>query len=107
MRSACSRCASIFILYLTTCANNIALNHKRKTLTPQDVIDAIQDIGFGEFVPELDSFYQQLKEDKQRKQMAKEAVERGSKATTSGADHRPDSDQSDNDLQESNEGEDE
>ena len=83
MRSACSRCASIFILYVTTCANNVALTHKRKTLTPQDVIDALQDIGFTEFVPQLNSFHRQLKEDKQRKQMAKKAIERSSAGQTS------------------------
>jgi len=38
-RAAISKSASVFVLYATSCANNIALQHKRKTLTATDVLD--------------------------------------------------------------------
>ncbi|XP_054161921.1 DNA polymerase epsilon subunit 3-like [Oppia nitens] len=67
VRSAVSRSASIFILYVTTCANSIANEHKRKTLTPNDIIEAINQIGFNEFTDELQELYKSLQKGKQNK----------------------------------------
>ena len=55
-------------------------------MSAQDVIDAIQDIGFSEFVPQLNAFYQQMKDDKQRKLMAKKAIEKANSGA-SGSHH--------------------
>lgn len=48
-----SKAASIFILYLTSTAMERAQANKRSTLLPSDVMDAMQQIGFSDMVPEL------------------------------------------------------
>ncbi|CAG2106802.1 unnamed protein product [Medioppia subpectinata] len=67
VRSAASRSASIFILYVTTCANSIAIANKRKTLTAQDVIEAMNQIDFEDFAEELTAFQKTLQKDKNQK----------------------------------------
>lgn len=47
--------ASSFILFLCS-SNNFALQAKRKTLAASDVLSALSDMEFEEFVPELKSF---------------------------------------------------
>ena len=83
VRSACSRCASIFILYVTTSANNITLKNKRKTLSPQDVIEAIEQIGFEEFTPELTSFHDYIKTDRKLKQKSKKSHKESNESSNS------------------------
>ncbi|RWS18965.1 hypothetical protein B4U80_01740, partial [Leptotrombidium deliense] len=39
-RQALSKATSFFILYLTSCANNVATENERMDLTEQDVCDA-------------------------------------------------------------------
>ncbi|XP_013781220.1 DNA polymerase epsilon subunit 3-like [Limulus polyphemus] len=45
-KSALSKAASVFVLYATTCANNFTLKDKRKTLSGNDVLAAVQDMEF-------------------------------------------------------------
>ncbi|KAI8514320.1 DNA polymerase epsilon subunit 3 [Branchiostoma belcheri] len=52
-RSAISRAASVFVLYATSCANNFALKGKRKTLNGTDVIAAVQEMEFEQFLDQL------------------------------------------------------
>ena len=47
--------ALFFILFLCS-SNNFALQAKRKTLAASDVLSALSDMEFEEFVPELKSF---------------------------------------------------
>ncbi|XP_041378740.1 LOW QUALITY PROTEIN: DNA polymerase epsilon subunit 3-like [Gigantopelta aegis] len=80
-KSAIGRAASIFILYATTCANTYAIKGKRKTITPNDLFQAIEDMELQEFLPEmkecLDAFKKEQKEkkeaaaDRKRKQTAR------------------------------------
>lgn len=50
---ALSRAASVFVLYLTSHANKIALENGKKTITNKDVMEAIQDTEFGRFEEQL------------------------------------------------------
>ena len=52
-RMAMSKAASIFILYCTSCANNLVMENKRKTLRDVDILAALEEMEFGEFVPQL------------------------------------------------------
>lgn len=70
-RSAAARAASIFILYTTTCANNNATSNKRRTLTPQDVFEALDSMGFDEFTAELLPWYEAFRREKQTKSKPK------------------------------------
>ena len=52
-RQAISKAASVFVLYATSCANNFALKGKRKTLAANDIFQAMEEMEFERFVPEL------------------------------------------------------
>jgi len=52
-RQAISKAASVFVLYATSCANNFALKGKRKTLAATDIFQAMEEMEFERFVPEL------------------------------------------------------
>ena len=52
-RIAVSKAASIFALYCTACANNLVMENKRKTLRDSDILAALEEMEFGEFVPKL------------------------------------------------------
>jgi len=52
-RAAISKSASVFVLYATSCANNLAQKNKRKTLTANDVMDALDEMEFPSFLEPL------------------------------------------------------
>lgn len=52
-RLAISKAASVFVLYATSCSNNFALKGKRKTITAPDVLSALEDMEFDQFVDPL------------------------------------------------------
>lgn len=53
-RVAVAKAASIFVLYLTSTANNIATQAKRKTISGQDVLKALTESDFEQFVEVLE-----------------------------------------------------
>ncbi|XP_075249856.1 uncharacterized protein LOC142342420 [Convolutriloba macropyga] len=52
-RVAIGRAASIFVLYTTANANNVAASEKRKTITPEDILSAMRDMEMDQFVNPL------------------------------------------------------
>nr|CAI5838673.1 unnamed protein product [Callosobruchus analis] len=52
-RLALSRAASVFVLYVTSQASNEAQKVNRKTLTKEDVINALKDLEFENFIEPL------------------------------------------------------
>jgi len=52
-RSAIARAASVFVLYATSTANSLAQTNRKKTVSGQDVLDAIKDMEFTQFVEPL------------------------------------------------------
>ncbi|CAK8698099.1 unnamed protein product [Clavelina lepadiformis] len=81
-RSAISKAASVFVLYCTSCANNYALQQKRKTLKDVDVLAALEEMEFENFVPQLKQFLEAFKLEQKGK---KTALEKRRKAKESSA----------------------
>ncbi|EFA01094.2 DNA polymerase epsilon subunit 3 isoform X2 [Tribolium castaneum] len=69
-RSALSRAASIFVLYITSQATKEAQKVNRKTLLGQDILTALEELEFDEFVEPLSVM---LREAKQKKKVKKGA----------------------------------
>ncbi|KAG7211489.1 hypothetical protein KM043_010761 [Ampulex compressa] len=67
-RTAIAKASSIFILYLTSSANIIAKKGNRKTISGPDVIQAMTDIEFEQFIDPLqDSLENFRKAQKEKK----------------------------------------
>lgn len=66
-RLAISKAASVFVLYATSCSNNFALKAKRKTITAKDVLDALEDMEFDQFVDPLKQCLEAFKKNQQGK----------------------------------------
>merc|ERR1712029_1209747 len=49
-QAAVAKAASVFVLYATSCANNVALKSHRKTIHGNDVIKAMDDMEFEKFI---------------------------------------------------------
>ncbi|CAG2255653.1 DNA polymerase epsilon subunit 3-like [Mytilus galloprovincialis] len=72
-RLAISKAASVFVLYATSCANNLALKGKRKTISATDVINSMEDMEFDQFVEPLKQVLEEYrKEQKSKKDAASE-----------------------------------
>lgn len=61
-RTGLAKAASVFVLYVTSAATIIMKKHKKKTLTGQDVLDAMHDIEFDRFMEPLAEALQQYKQ---------------------------------------------
>lgn len=62
---ALSRATSLFILYSTTRANEVATENSRRTVYSQDVLNAISTLGFDHLVPELIKWHSVYMEEKE------------------------------------------
>ena len=72
-RLAISKAASVFVLYATSCANNLALKGKRKTISATDVISSMEDMEFDQFIEPLQQVLEEYrKEQKSKKDAASE-----------------------------------
>mmetsp|Transcript_31399 Transcript_31399/g.46877 ORF Transcript_31399/g.46877 Transcript_31399/m.46877 type:complete len:242 (-) Transcript_31399:312-1037(-) len=72
--SAFARACGIFVIYLTACANDFARENKRQTITANDVMAAVKELDFEEFLPQLTSFLEQHRAEEKIKRKAKEAA---------------------------------
>eukprot|EP01084_Bolivina_argentea_P020235 37649_1 len=80
-KQAISKAAGIFVLYLAHNANQLCQNAKRSTIQADDVLNALNNIEFGEFNEELRKILsayraeqQQIKESKNKKKMLKKSA---------------------------------
>uniref|UniRef100_A0A8C4NB24 DNA polymerase epsilon subunit 3 n=1 Tax=Eptatretus burgeri TaxID=7764 RepID=A0A8C4NB24_EPTBU len=72
-RSAIARSASVFVLYATSCAKSFAVQAKRKTLAAGDVLAALEEMEFEQFVQSLrDSLEVYKKEIKGKKEASEQ-----------------------------------
>ncbi|KAK2585091.1 hypothetical protein KPH14_008603 [Odynerus spinipes] len=69
-RTAVAKASSIFILYLTSSANIIAKKANRKTISSTDVIQAMADIDFEQFVDPLQESLENFKRTQKEKKDA-------------------------------------
>jgi len=71
---AFSESAKVFISYISTTANDICKEHKRQTISAEDVIKAVEELEFEQFVPQLKEFLEAYKKaNKERNQKKAEA----------------------------------
>ena len=61
-RSAFQRASGIFIFYLTHAANDIARLNKRSTILPKDVIAALKELEYSEFVAPVEKVCEEFRE---------------------------------------------
>ncbi len=54
-QAAIAKAASVFVLYATSCSNNVALKSHRKTIHGGDVIKAMDDMEFDKFIRPLEN----------------------------------------------------
>jgi histone H3/H4 len=59
------KCSNEFVQLLATQANEVSEGANKKTLTPEHVVTALQQLGFDDFVAEVEAYWQQFKEDAQ------------------------------------------
>jgi len=69
---AIAKAAKIFILYATACANDFCLNANRSTLNANDVMSAMEELEFEEFVPPLRDILATYKKEQASRKAAKE-----------------------------------
>jgi DNA polymerase epsilon subunit 3 len=92
---ALSKAAGIFIMYITSCCNDIAKESKRSTVQPQDVLAALKELGFDLFIPQMQALLEEQKEvtqkrREQRKQQSQKLAAAAAAAVTSKpADYQP------------------
>jgi DNA polymerase epsilon subunit 3 len=60
-KSAFSKAAGIFVLYITSCANDMAKSNKRHTITAQDITNALSELGYASFTPHLEATLEKMK----------------------------------------------
>lgn len=73
-RSALTRAASVFILYLTTTASGNAASKKLKTLQAHHILEALGEIEFEHFVGPLKEFLEQYRASVKEKKESKGAT---------------------------------
>jgi len=66
-QAAVAKAASVFVLYATSCANNVAIKGHRKTINGNDVIKAMEDMEFNKFIDPLENSLETWKESQQKK----------------------------------------
>ncbi|XP_069121249.1 DNA polymerase epsilon subunit 3-like [Argopecten irradians] len=81
-RLAISKAASVFVLYATSCSNNFALKGKRKTITAQDVMSAMDDMEFEHFVEPLQQCLDAYRQGQKNKKEAASERKRKSQVET-------------------------
>ncbi|CAG9854750.1 unnamed protein product [Phyllotreta striolata] len=74
-RSALSRAASVFVLYVTSQASNEAQKGNRKTLTPKDVMTALTELEFENFIEPLEEALIEYKNSRSKKGKGKKSIE--------------------------------
>ncbi|GMH32863.1 hypothetical protein BSKO_00697 [Bryopsis sp. KO-2023] len=105
---AFSESARVFIWYVTSTANDICREAKRQTVGADDVLRALDDLDFGDFVPQLREVLEDFKKDakeksrKKQEQLKKRKVDRDEDQADKG--EAPESEQKKKKLSEGGEG---
>ncbi|CAL4112455.1 unnamed protein product, partial [Meganyctiphanes norvegica] len=79
-RSAIAKAASVFVLYATSTSNSIAQKNKKKTVSAQDVLNAMKEMEFEKFTGPLEESLEVHKKSQQSKKDEKEAKAKAKKA---------------------------
>lgn len=93
--SAYGECAKIFIHYITATANDISRDHKRSTISAEDVMSAIEECDFGELTGEVRATLQSFQTAKRAKKSS--AGQSGGEKTGEGEEDKEDEDEEEDD----------
>ncbi|KAL3776021.1 hypothetical protein ACHAW5_007103 [Stephanodiscus triporus] len=72
--AAISRASGIFVLYLTACANDVAREGRRTTIVAKDVLGALRELDFADFLPAMEAFLESHRRDERNKKEEKELM---------------------------------
>jgi DNA polymerase epsilon subunit 3 len=72
--AALTRACGIFVLYLASCANDLAREGRRTTVSAKDVLGALHELDFDEFIPQMEKFLEQHRKEEQAKKEEKERL---------------------------------
>ena len=72
-KQAFAKAAGIFIVYLTTCANDICKDKKKQTVTAQDILAACGELELDDVKPQLEEFLAALRAHESGKRKAASA----------------------------------
>mmetsp|Transcript_7469 Transcript_7469/g.13929 ORF Transcript_7469/g.13929 Transcript_7469/m.13929 type:complete len:174 (-) Transcript_7469:133-654(-) len=81
VKSLFSKAAGIFIIYLSTHANEICQERKKSTITAQHVLAAVREIEMEDFLPSLEKYlneFRTISANKKRAKINKQASQPGS-----------------------------
>ncbi|XP_037043250.1 DNA polymerase epsilon subunit 3 [Bradysia coprophila] len=78
-RIAISKAASVFIIYLSSAAINEAKKLKHKTMTPQNILDALEEIEFESFIEPLKECLEVYRKNMRDKKSSKQANDKDDK----------------------------
>lgn len=95
--AAFARATGIFIIYLTSCANDFARENKRQTITANDVLAATKELEFDEFLPDMTKFLENYRamEKSKKDAKAKAAADRAGKSKENDEEEEDDNDSHD------------
>ncbi|XP_071517969.1 DNA polymerase epsilon subunit 3 isoform X2 [Panulirus ornatus] len=79
-RIAIAKAASVFVLYTTSTANTLAQKNKKKTVSAQDVLNAMKEMEFDKFIEPLQESLEVHRKSQQSKKEQKEAKAKAKKA---------------------------
>jgi len=105
-QQAIAKAASVFVLYATSCSNQIAQKSNRKTIHGQDVISAMEDMEFDKFIRPLEANLegwkegQQKKKDAAAKRKADDGGSKGGKKVNAGGEGTEENKENDDEVQE-------
>eukprot|EP01113_Clastostelium_recurvatum_P023388 TRINITY_DN2793_c0_g1_i1.p1 TRINITY_DN2793_c0_g1~~TRINITY_DN2793_c0_g1_i1.p1 ORF type:complete len:160 (-),score=30.14 TRINITY_DN2793_c0_g1_i1:10-489(-) len=87
-KTAINQSAKIFISYLTACANDFAMSANRRTLSGNDVINAMEELEFLDHIPKakLEAALSAFLADSEQKKKEKKDKEGKDKSKTEGGD---------------------
>ncbi|KAK9500976.1 hypothetical protein O3M35_002121 [Rhynocoris fuscipes] len=83
-RTAIARATSIYILYITSAANNVATQSSRKTISANDVFKALEETEFSSFIKPIQEALEEFKKAQLDKKL------RAAKKNEDGADKTTD-----------------
>jgi DNA polymerase epsilon subunit 3 len=72
--AALTRACGIFVLYLASCANDLAREGRRTTVSAKDVLGALHELDFDEFIPQMEKFLEQHRKEEQAKKEEKDRL---------------------------------
>eukprot|EP00471_Norrisiella_sphaerica_P001487 CAMPEP_0184482284 /NCGR_PEP_ID=MMETSP0113_2-20130426/3845_1 /TAXON_ID=91329 /ORGANISM="Norrisiella sphaerica, Strain BC52" /LENGTH=124 /DNA_ID=CAMNT_0026861917 /DNA_START=256 /DNA_END=630 /DNA_ORIENTATION=- len=74
VKSLFSKAAGIFIIYLSTHANEICQERKKSTISAQDVLAAVREIEMEDFLPSLEKYLEEYRASNATKKRSKAAA---------------------------------